>query len=96
MTSSHIKVLYSCIGSFLALWTQVLLSKEFPFPGEKPLDPGCHAFWGGDIQVSPDLRIKDGILFVKDGKIEKVAKNIEIPPSTANGIVAGKLSILVL
>ena len=90
MTSSHIKVLYSCIGSFLALWTQVLLSKEFPFPGEKPLDPGCHAFWGGDIQVSPDLRIRDGILFVKDGKIEKVAKNIEISPIYREWNCSGK------
>ena len=78
MTVSHIKVLYPCIGSFLILWAQVLLSKEFPFPGEKALDPGYHAFWGGDIQVSPDSKIKGGILFVRDGKIEKVAKNIEI------------------
>ena len=90
MTVSHNKLLYACIGSFLILWGQVLLSKEFPFPGEKPLDPGCHAFWGGDIQVNPDLKIRDGILFVKDGKIEKVAKNIEISPIYREWNCSGK------
>ena len=90
MTVSHYKLLYACIGSCLILWGQVLLSKEFPFPGEKPLDPGCHAFWGGDIQVSPDLKIRDGILFVKDGKIEKVAKNIEISPIYREWNCSGK------
>ena len=54
------------------------------------MDPGYHAFWGGDIQVSPDLKIRDGILFVKDGKIEKVAKNIEISPLYREWNCSGK------
>ena len=79
MAISHNKIVYAYIGSFLILWGQVLLSKESSLPGEKPSDPGFHAFVGGDIQVSPDLRIKGGILLVRDGKVESVAKNLEIP-----------------
>ena len=90
MTVSHIKVLYPCIGSFDPLGTSLTL-KEFLFR-EKSLGPRVSRILGS-YSSQPDLRIRDGILFVKDGKIEKVGKNIEISPSTANGIVAEKLFI---
>ena len=79
MTISRLKCINPFIISFLILCAHSLYSDKFPFPGEKPSDPGFHAFVGGDIQVSPDLRIKNGILLVRDGKVESVAKNLKIP-----------------
>ena len=79
MTISRLKCINPFIISFLILFAHSLYSDKFPFPGEKPSDPGFHAFVGGDIQVSPDLRIKNGILLVRDGKVESVAKNLKIP-----------------
>ncbi len=79
MTISHLNSLCLRILSFFILLVQSVHSENFPFPGEKPSDPGLHAFVGGDIQVSPNQRIKNGILLIKDGKIEKIGTNITYP-----------------
>ena len=79
MTISHLNSLCLRILSFFILLVQSVHSENFPFPGEKPSDPGFHAFVGGDIQVSPNQRIKNGILLIKDGKIEKIGTNITYP-----------------
>ena len=79
MVNSQPKILFICLGNLILFCSQSLNSKDFPFPGEKPLDPGFHAFVGGDIQVNPDERIKDGILLIQGGIIEEIGKNIEIP-----------------
>ena len=79
MISSHKKILISWFATLSFLCTQIIYSENFPFPGERPLDPGFHAFVGGDIQVTPDRRIKSGILLIRDGTIEKVGKSFEIP-----------------
>ena len=79
MTSSHIKVLLLLYRKFFSSLDTSLTLQRISFPGEKPLGPGCHAFWGGDIQVSPDLRIKDGILFVKMEKLKRLPKTLKSP-----------------
>ena len=79
MISSHKKILISWFATLSFLCTQIIYSENFPFPGERPLDPGFHAFVSGDIQVTPDRRIKSGILLIRDGTIEKVGKSVEIP-----------------
>ena len=67
-----------------------LTLKRISFSGRKSSGPRVSRIWGADIQVSPDLKIRDGILFVKDGKIEKVAKNIEISPTYREWNCSGK------
>ena len=90
MTTRRLEILTSCLGLFILLFSQDLYSKKFHFPGEKPSDPGLHAFVGGDIQVRPDKRIKNGMLLIRDGIIEKVGRSTEIPPFYREWNCSGK------
>ena len=64
--------------------------ESFPFPGEKPRGLNLHALVGADIQVSPDTRIKKGVLLIRDGMIEKVEKGKKVPPGYRKVDMSGK------
>ena len=38
-----------------------------------------HAFVGGDIQIDPKTRFKNGTMLVQNGIIKKVGQNISVP-----------------
>lgn len=54
---------------------------DFSFPGEKPKVLDIHALVGGDIQINPGKRIKQGTLLIREGIIERVGKDFDIPPA---------------
>jgi len=83
--------------SFIVLSVLVLVpfslmanDENFPFPGEKPEGVNLHALVGADVQVSPDTRIKSGVLLIRDGMIEKVEKGKETPPGYRKWDMSGK------
>jgi len=69
---------------YLSLFLLVLVNlngDDFSFPGEKPKVLDIHALVGGDIQINPEKRIKQGTILIRDGIIERVGKDFEIPPA---------------
>jgi len=54
---------------------------DFTYPGEKPKVLDIHALVGGDIQVNPERRIKQGTILIREGIIERVGKDFDIPPA---------------
>ena len=76
--------------SFLVPLSLTAKDKRFPFPGEKPQGLNLHALVGADIQVSPDTRIKSGVLLIRDGMIEKVEKGKIVPPGYRKWDMSGK------
>ena len=68
----------------LSFFLSVLINlngDDFSFPGEKPEVLDIHALVGGDIQINPEKRIKQGTILIRDGIIERVGKDFEIPPA---------------
>ena len=72
------------IGIFLSLLNPAFAKSEYPYPGDQPSGISLHAFIGGDIQVTPEKKIKRGILIIRDGKVEAVGKNPKIQKSNMN------------
>ena len=73
------------IGIFLSLLVPAFPESDYPYPGDQPSGISLHAFIGGDIQVTPDKKIKRGILIIRDGKVEAVGKNPKIQPRSIEG-----------
>lgn len=55
-------------------------AKTFPFPGNKPEPLDLHALIGANICISPGKFENNATLIVKDGFIQKVGKDLRIPP----------------
>jgi len=71
---------FFCLSFFLSVLIN-LNGDDFSFPGEKPEVLDIHALVGGDIQINPEKRIKQGTILIRDGIIERVGKDLEIPPA---------------
>ena len=85
------KLLACLLTSLIFLCTPSAFPKSnFPFPGEKPEGINLHALYGGDIQVNPFKRIKNGTLLIRDGIIEKVGADIAVPPHYREWNCSGK------
>ena len=67
------------IGLCFCLLKPLYPKTEYPYPGDRPSGITLHAFVGGNIQVTPEKKIKGGTLIIRDGKIEAVGKNLKIP-----------------
>lgn len=78
------------IGIFLSLLEPAFPESDYPYPGDQPSGISLHAFIGGDIQVTPDKKIKRGILIIRDGKVEAVGKNPKIPSGSREWNCTGK------
>jgi len=76
--------------SFLVPLSLTANDERFPFPGEKPEGLNLHALVGADVQISPDTRIKSGVLLIRDGMIEKVDKGKKVPPGYRKWDMSGK------
>jgi imidazolonepropionase-like amidohydrolase len=50
-------------------------------PGNRPLPLGLHALTGGKIVVKPGHILERGSILIRDGLIEDVGADIDIPPS---------------
>ena len=76
--------------ALLLPFSLVGLERKFTFPGEKPVALNLHALVGADVQVSPDSRIRGGVLLIRDGIIETVRKGGEIPAGYRKWDMTGK------
>ena len=65
--------------SFLVPLSLTAKDGKFSFPGEKPEGLNLHALVGADVQVNPNTRIKNGVILIRDGMIEKVEKGKNTP-----------------
>lgn len=62
------------------LWLCTARAQEtFPVNGTQDIRPGQYAFTNASIVVSPDQTITNGILLIKDRKIEAVGQGVAIP-----------------
>jgi imidazolonepropionase-like amidohydrolase len=76
--------------SFLVPLSLTASDGRFPFPGDKPEGLNLHALVGADVQISPNTRIKNGVLLIRDGMIEKVEKGLVVPPGYRKWDMTGK------
>src|SRR5476651_1969743 len=71
------KILLFCCALFLARLAAA--QETFPVNGAWDIRPGQFAFTNANIVVSADQTITNGILLVKDRRIEAVGPDVKIP-----------------
>ena|SRR6185437_4625818 len=71
------KILLFCCALFLARLAAA--QETFPVNGAWDIRPGQFAFTNATIVVSADQTIPNGILLVKDRRIEAVGPDVKIP-----------------
>lgn len=82
------KFLLFCCALFLARLATA--QETFPVNGAWDVRPGLYAFTNATIVVSPEQTITNGILLVKDRRIEQVGADVKIPKGYVTIDLKGK------
>ena len=75
----HRLFLLICIGSLIAA-TVVSATQPLKAPnGMYERSIACHAITGADIVPAPGKIIEDGVIVIREGVIESIGQDVEIP-----------------
>jgi imidazolonepropionase-like amidohydrolase len=63
----------------VSLFFSIGIPAEILPPGNRPVPPGAHALINGKVIVKPGEIIEGGTILIRDGRIEKVGKDLQAP-----------------